>query len=64
MNQDSDWKRPAILSILAVIGISGVIEAWPHASESLSDIAIDGAILAVVLIASVLLARRFRSKAK
>ena len=62
MKQEGGYRRPVALAIIAVVGISGIIEALPHASESLRDLAIDAAILAAIVIASVLLARRLRVK--
>jgi hypothetical protein len=55
-----------ILVVIAVVGISGIIEALPHASESVSDLAIDAGILAFVVAICLVLSRLFgnRSRAK
>ena len=58
MKMEGRWAIVVWVAI-AVIGISGVIEAFPHASESVRDLAIDAAILAAVMGISALLARRF-----
>jgi hypothetical protein len=58
MKMEGRWSIIVWLAI-AVVGISGIIEALPHASESVSDLAIDAAILAAVIGISALLARRF-----
>ena len=50
-------KRWLPLAIIAVVGISGIIEAWPQASESMTDLLIDAAILAGIVAVSILLAR-------
>lgn len=62
MKQEGSWKRPVLLCIIAAIGISGIIEALPHASETLRDLAIDAAILAAIIVGSALLARRLRAR--
>jgi hypothetical protein len=51
-----------ILVVIAVVGISGIIEALPHASESVGDLAIDAAILALIIAACVLLNRLFSKR--
>jgi hypothetical protein len=53
------WMIVAI-TLIAAIGVSGIIEALPHASETAGDILIDVSILAAVMALSVLAARRFR----
>ena len=58
MKMEGHW-RFVVLAVIAVVGISGIIEAWPHASESMADLAIDAAILALVIAVSILLARKF-----
>jgi hypothetical protein len=63
MKMEGRWTVIVWVAI-AVIGISGIIEALPHASESLRDLAIDAAILALVIAVSALLARRFGSRGK
>jgi len=52
------WRLVALI-LIAVVGVSGAIEAWPQASESAGDLLVDAAILAAVMLVSVLLARRF-----
>ena len=48
-----------VLAIIAAVGLSGIIEALPHAEERTSDLLLDAAILAAIIGVSVLLARRF-----
>lgn len=48
-----------VFAIIAAVGVSGIVEALPHASESAGDLLIDAAILAAIVIVSVLLARKF-----
>jgi drug/metabolite transporter (DMT)-like permease len=63
MKMEGRWAV-IIWVAIAVVGISGVIEAWPHASESVSDLALDAAILAAVVGISAVLARRFGTRGK
>jgi threonine/homoserine efflux transporter RhtA len=63
MKMEGRWAIVVWVAI-AVVGISGIIEALPHASESARDLGIDAAILALVMAVSVLLARRFGSRGK
>jgi hypothetical protein len=49
----------AIWAAIAILGISGIIEALPKARKSVQDLAIDAAILALAMGVSALLARRF-----
>ena len=48
-----------VLAIIAAVGLSGIVEALPHAQEGLGDLLFDAAILAAIVGVSVLLARRF-----
>jgi hypothetical protein len=63
MKMEGRWSF-IVWGAIAVVGISGIIEALPHASESVQDLAIDAAILALVMAVSALLARRFGSRGK
>jgi hypothetical protein len=63
MKMEGRWAI-VIWVAIAVVGISGVIEAWPHASESVSDVALDVAILAAIAGISAILARRFGTRWK
>jgi hypothetical protein len=63
MKMEGRWAI-FIWAAIAILGISGIIEALPHASESLRDLAIDAAILALVIAVSALLARRFGTRGK
>jgi hypothetical protein len=63
MKMEGRWTVVVWVAI-AVLGISGIIEALPHASESVSDLAIDAAIMAAVVGISALLARRFGTKGR
>lgn len=63
MKMEGQW-RIVVFVVIAVIGISGIIEALPHASESAMDLAEDAAILGLVIAVSVLLARRFGTRGK
>lgn len=63
MKMEGRWAV-IIWVAIAVVGISGVIEAWPHASETVSDLALDVAILAAVVGISAILARRFGTRGK
>ena len=58
MKMEGRWGI-VVLVVIAVIGISGIVEALPHASESALDLAEDCGILAVAIGVSVLLARKF-----
>jgi hypothetical protein len=53
-----------VIAIIAVVGISGIIEALPHAQESASDLLLDAGILALIILVSVLLARKFGKRNK
>ncbi len=50
------WRLLALV-LIAVIGISGLIEALPHASETVSDLMIDAAIVVGAMLVSLLIAR-------
>ncbi len=65
MKMEGRWGI-VILVVIAVVGISGIIEALPQASESVGDLAIDAAMLALIVAACVLLNRLFgkRRRAK
>jgi hypothetical protein len=63
MKMEGRWAVIVWVAI-AVVGISGVIEAWPHASESVSDLALDIGVIAAVVGISAILARRFGSRSK
>ena len=63
MKMEGHW-RIIVFTVIAVVGISGIIEALPHASESVADLAEDAAILALVIAVSVLLARKFGTRGK
>jgi len=63
MKMEGRWAIVVWVAI-AVVGISGIIEALPQASESARDLAIDAAILALVMAVSALLARRFGNRGK
>jgi hypothetical protein len=58
MKMEGRWAI-VVWVMIAVIGISGIIEAMPHASESALDLAEDAGILAIAIAISVLLARKF-----
>lgn len=65
MKMEGRWGI-VILVVIAVVGISGIIEALPHANESVGDLGIDAAILALVIAVCVGLNRLFgkRNRAK
>lgn len=65
MKMEGRWGI-LVLVVIAVVGISGIIEALPHTHESVGDLAIDAAILALVIAVCVLLNRLFgkRRRAK
>jgi hypothetical protein len=63
MKMEGRWTI-IVWAAIAVVGISGIVEAWPHASESVSDLALDVAILAAVIAISAILARRFGTRGK
>ena len=63
MKFEGHWKF-IVWAVIAVVGISGIIEALPHASESVADLAEDIAILALAVAVSVLLARKFGTRGK
>jgi hypothetical protein len=58
MKMEGRWTV-VIWAMIAVIGISGIFEALPHASESVVDLAEDAGILAIAIAICVLLARKF-----
>jgi hypothetical protein len=58
MKMEGRWGF-IVLAFIALVGISGIVEALPHASESVLDLAEDAGILAVAIGISVLLAYRF-----
>ena len=61
MKMEGRWAV-IVWVVIAVVGISGVIEAWPHASESASDLALDAVILAAVMVISALIARQIKAR--
>jgi hypothetical protein len=63
MKMEGRWAV-VIWVAIAAVGISGIIEALPHASESAHDLAIDAAILAATMAVSAVLARRFGRRGK
>ena len=63
MKMEGRWAVIVWVAI-AIVGISGIIEALPHASESVHDLAIDAAILAAAIGISAILARRFGTRGK
>lgn len=63
MKFEGHWKF-FVWAVIAVVGISGIIEALPHASESVADLAEDAAILALAVAVSALLARKFGTRGK
>jgi flagellar biogenesis protein FliO len=63
MKMEGRWGI-VILGVIAAIGISGIIEALPHASESVSDLAIDTAILALVIAVCLVLNRLFGKRSR
>jgi tellurite resistance protein TehA-like permease len=48
-----------VFAIIAAVGISGLVEAIPHASESIGDLLFDAAIVAGIILISALFARWF-----
>ena len=65
MKMEGRWGIVALV-VIAVVGISGIIEALPHTHESISDLAIDAALLALVIAICLGLNRVFgkRNRAK
>jgi hypothetical protein len=61
MKMEGRWAVIVWIAI-AVVGISGIIEALPHASESYSDLALDAIILAAFMAISVLIARQIKAR--
>ena len=61
MKMEGRWKV-IVWAAIAIVGISGIIEALPHASESVGDLALDAGILMVVAGASVLIARKVKGR--
>ncbi len=61
MKVEGRWRYLPLI-VIAAVGISGVAEAWSHASESAGDLLIDAGILAGIIGVSVLLARLFRRR--
>ena len=61
MKMEGRWKV-IVWAAIAIVGISGIIEALPHASESVEDLAFDAGILVVVAGASVLIARKVKAR--
>ncbi len=59
MKLKGSWRIVVIVLIVA-LGVSGIVEALPRASETAEDILIDLAVIAAVMGLSVLAARRFR----
>ena len=60
MKMEGRWAV-IVWIVIAVVGISGIIEALPHASESASDLALDAIILAAFMAISVLIARQIKA---
>jgi putative Mn2+ efflux pump MntP len=63
MKKEGHW-RIIVFAVIAVVGVSGIVQALPRASESVTDLAEDAAILALVIAVSVLLARKFGPRGK
>ena len=61
MKMEGRWGIVTLV-VIAVVGISGIVEALPHASESVGDLAIDAAILALVIAVCLLLNRLFNKR--
>jgi len=61
MKMEGRWGI-VVLAVIAVVGISGIIEALPHAHETVGDLAIDAAILALLIAVCVLLNRLFAKR--
>jgi hypothetical protein len=59
MKIKGSWRIVVIVLIVA-LGVSGIVEALPRASETAGDILIDLAVIAAVMGLSVLAAKRFR----
>jgi len=55
MKSGLNW-RYVVIAAIVVIGVSGIIEALPHAKESPRDLAIDAGILALIVALSALFA--------
>jgi hypothetical protein len=53
-----------VIAIIAVVGISGIIESLPKARESVGDLLFDAAILAAVILVSLLLTHFFGKRRK
>jgi hypothetical protein len=49
-------SRNLIIAFLAILGVSGLIEALPRAHESTGDLLIDAGILALIIAVSVVFA--------
>jgi hypothetical protein len=61
MKMEGRWTI-IVFATIAVVGISGIFEALPHASESFADLALDAGILIVFVGISVLIARWLKSR--
>jgi len=61
MKMEGPWKI-VVFGAIAIVGISGIVEAMPYARESLGDLAIDITVLAGAMGISVLIARFVRTK--
>ncbi len=61
MKMEGRWTV-IVWAAIAIVGISGIIEALPRASESAGDLAIDAGILLLVAAASVLIARKVKTR--
>jgi hypothetical protein len=61
MRLTGNWLYVVVIVFLA-IGVSGVIEALPHASESAGDLLIDAALLALIVAGSILAARILKAR--
>jgi hypothetical protein len=58
MKMEGRWGI-VVFVVIAAVGISGIIEALPHTHESIGDLAIDAAILALLIAVCVFLNRLF-----
>jgi hypothetical protein len=61
MKMEGRWAV-IVWVVIAGVGISGIIEALPHASESYGDLALDAVVLAAVMAISALIARQLRAR--
>jgi hypothetical protein len=63
MSSRLPWRH-LLIAFLVILGVSGLVEALPHARESMGDLLVDAGILVLVVAVSAVLASIRASRRK